>query len=66
MELQDIAIGEMGWTPVSGAPGSRNQPRSVGAQAVQVEAPKKLGELFPNREVITTDLAEEAKPEVPE
>ena len=33
---------------------------------MQVEAAKKLGELFPNREGITTDLAEEAEPEVPE
>ena len=34
---------------------------------VLVEAAKKLGKLFPNREIITIDLAEEPEPErVPE
>ena len=64
MELRDI--GEVGWTPVSGAPESRDPPTSVAAQAVQVEAAKKLGEFFPNREGINIDLAEEPEPEVPE
>ena len=44
----------------TGKPGSTTH---LSHPTVQVEAAKKLGEFFPNREGINIDLAEEPEPE---